>query len=248
MTVATDKTNPPGTVFTSGSGALAQVGKGNTAANLLALISAPFKTEGKRPIHVYYGGTAPESAGTDSYSSAPIGSLFVRFVDAGSSPYTVTECELFIKESVGWKRVLTGPIGDPDTDVDQGALCVKHLDGAQFEALLNTTTNNLFHFNAGDIITKVEVRVTTAAGGAGVIDIGLDAALDGTTADPDGFLDGADGNAAGIYNSDNGTYDGADMVNKFYTCVGDGYMTITSSADLSASSIVGQVAVYYLPA
>ena len=130
--------------------------------------------------------------------------------------------------------------------VTVGAVACKRIDSATLEALLDTSTNNLFAVNTDDLILKVVFCTKTAAGAACTVDIGIDAtAGDG---DADGFVVDADANAAGIYSSENASYDGVHTHAGGYAAAADGYITITSSTDQSASSFVGGAYMLYVPA
>jgi len=136
-----------------------------------------------------------------------------------------------------------------------GVVCVKTLATTQLEALLDTSENDAIAMNAGDVILAVELAVGTACGEAATADVGIDVDLDGTTKDVDALLDGVNLNAAGLYKSNDTvadatahTYTGADLDGGPFVCDDDGYITITSSADESASAFVGTLTVYYIPA
>ena len=142
-------------------------------------------------------------------------------------------------ESVKTTKTLSG-------NVIGGIVSMKYLDGANLKALLDSTTNNIFAMKLNSIIVKVECVIQTASGIAGTIDLGPDATLRTAGADQDGFLALADSNVIGRYSSDNNTYTGAQLKFGQFTCEGDGNITIKSSVNLSASNIIGYVAVYYI--
>jgi hypothetical protein len=99
-TVATDKLEPPGTVFTSGSSALNEAGRADSAKNLLVAFGLPFNDSAcglKVPV-VYYGRTTP----VGGYTSAPMGSMFYQ-VAADD-----TDANVYIRKSTAWTPLLTG--------------------------------------------------------------------------------------------------------------------------------------------
>lgn len=139
--------------------------------------------------------------------------------------------------------------------ITTGVVCVKHIATTELEALLSSAELTLFTVEAGDIILSVELAVLTAAGSTCVVDIGIDAVVDGTTKDIDALIDGANVNAAGLYKSNDTvtdatapTYTGADLDGGPYTCVGGGNILIKSSTDQDSASFVGSVTMYYIPA
>ena len=66
-------------------------------------------------------------------------------------------------------------------------------------------------------------------------------------ADTNGFVESANGGAAGKYSSDSATYSGAQMDFGQFTADADGNITVTSSVDMSAGAFVGFAMVTYLP-
>lgn len=138
--------------------------------------------------------------------------------------------------------------------ITTGPVAAKVIATAQLEALLDTETNNLFAVKAGDVVLDVVLYVGTAAGEAATVDIGPDLAAGGT-ADPNGFITAGNLNAAGKYSAVDTvtdatahTYSGDLLDDGPVTIAADGYITIDSSADESASAFVGQVVMYYIPA
>lgn len=139
--------------------------------------------------------------------------------------------------------------------ITTGPVAAKVIATAQLEALLDTETNNLFAVKAGDVILDIVLYVGTAAGEAATVDIGPDAAAAVGSADPNGCLAAGNLNAAGKYavvdsvtDATAHTYSGDLMDDGPITIAADGYITIDSSADESASAFVGQVVMYYIPA
>jgi len=134
--------------------------------------------------------------------------------------------------------------------ITTGVVCCKKIASAQLELLLDGNENDLFAVNEGDVILKVELVIQATAGAACAVTIGTDVDVDGTTKDPDSLLKAGDANATGIQASDDvaGTYLGADLAFGSLTADDDGYVTITSGADKSDSSFVGEALMYYIPA
>ncbi|MCH9021627.1 MAG: hypothetical protein IID32_02560 [Planctomycetes bacterium] len=130
--------------------------------------------------------------------------------------------------------------------ITTGAICSKRIGSAELKALLDGTTNNLFSVKAGDLVLKVVFHTETASGGVCTIDIGLDAAADGSGADPDGFEEAADANAVGVYSSEDNSYDGVYVRQGGKAAASDGNVTITSSSDQSASSFTGGAYIIYI--
>lgn len=148
-----------------------------------------------------------------------------------------------------WMIQVPGQAADTATGITRGDVRCQVIDSAHLEALLDTVENDLFPISKGDIILSVKLFVATAAGAACAVTIGTDVDVDGTTADPDALLKAADANTAGIYASDNPalTYQGDDLKAGAFVADDDGYLTITSSTDQSASSFVGQAVLMYIP-
>ena len=139
--------------------------------------------------------------------------------------------------------------------ITTGLVAAKVIATTQLEALLDTSTNNLFAVKAGDVILDVILFVGTAAGSACTVDIGPDAAAAVGSADINGCLAAGNANAAGKYSVVDSvtdatahTYSGDLMDDGPITIAADGYITIDSSTDQSASSFIGQVVMYYIPA
>ena len=138
--------------------------------------------------------------------------------------------------------------------ITTGAIAAKVIATTQLEALLDTTTNNLFAVKAGDVILDIILSVGTACGEAATVDIGPDLAAGGT-ADPNGMLTAGNLNAAGKYraldtvtDATAHTYSGDLLDDGPVTIAADGYITIDSSADESSSAFVGQITMLYIPA
>jgi len=130
--------------------------------------------------------------------------------------------------------------------VKGGLIMAKTIYSAQVKPLLDTGTHNLMPISLGDDVLEVRAFVQTAAGTTGVIFVGFDAASNGGVADTDGLLLDADGAVAGVYSSIDPalTYQGASMAFGEWTAA-DGYLTITSGHDLTASAIVVNIVVIY---
>jgi len=71
---------------------------------------------------------------------------------------------------------------------------------------------------------------------------------DGSAKDVNGFIEAADVNAAGVYESSDTTYDGAYIRAGAKVIAADGNMVIESSADQSGGAFVGWLYVLYIPA
>ena len=132
--------------------------------------------------------------------------------------------------------------------ISTGAVACKVIQSAQLEALFDTNENTLFAFKTGDVILAVGIYCGTAAGGACTVDVGLDAVADGAAKDVNGFIEAADVNAAGVYESSDTTYDGAYIRAGAKVIAADGNMVIESSADQSGGAFVGWLYVLYIPA
>ena len=131
--------------------------------------------------------------------------------------------------------------------VKGGLIMAKTIYSAQVKPILDTGTHNLMPISLGDDVLEVRAFVQTAAGTAGVISVGFDAAANGGVADTDGLLLDADGAVAGVYSSIDPalTFQGAAMAFGEWTAAADGYLTITSGHDLTASAIVVNIVVIY---
>lgn len=138
--------------------------------------------------------------------------------------------------------------GSTTANISTGPLAVKVINSTALKALLDTSTNTLVALNDGDIVVEAVIHVKTAAGESCTVTIGTDADVDGTGADVDSLLVDADANSAGSYSSNVVTYDGDDLASGPFTAQGAGNLTITSSADESSSSFVGEARIYYIPA
>jgi len=139
--------------------------------------------------------------------------------------------------------------------ITTGLIAAKVIATTQLEALLDTSTNNLFAVKAGDVILDVILTVGTAAGEAATVDIGLDAAAAVGSADPNGLLAAGNANAEGVYRGKDTvtdatapTYQGDLLDDGPVHIAADGFVVIDSSADESSSSFVGQVTMLYIPA
>ena len=114
---------------------------------------------------------------------------------------------------------------------------------------LDTANNTLFSLKQNDVIEKIEVYVKTASGvGGDTLTIGPDANLRAAGADVNGFMKAVNTNNAGVYSTADPalTYLGAELEDGYFVADADGDVTITSSADLTASAIVLTVKIYFL--
>jgi hypothetical protein len=132
--------------------------------------------------------------------------------------------------------------------VTTGILQFKDIGHDDLRPLLDGATNNLFAFSTSDIIVGAKIFVGTASGVVQTINIGVDASLRTAGADTNGLLKDANSNAGGVYADDNPalTYQGAELINGSFTCQASGYVTITATADLSATAIHAKARVYYI--
>jgi len=137
-------------------------------------------------------------------------------------------------------------VGVESSGVHGGALACKRLASVQLKDLVDGNTNNLFSVNSGDRVVRVEFLVKTAAGSACTVDIGFDVTADGSAADTDGWIAGADANSVGLYGSSDDSYDGVYVLGG-KTAAAAGCVTITSSSDQSSSGFEGQVIMWYMP-
>lgn len=132
--------------------------------------------------------------------------------------------------------------------ITTGAVCSQRIGSTELKALLDGVVNNLFSVKAGDLVLKVVFQVETAAGGVCVVDVGLDAAADGSAGDVDGFLVGGDANVVGVYSSEDNVHDGVYVRRGGQAAAADGNVTVVSSTNQSASSWVGGAYMIYIPA
>jgi hypothetical protein len=170
--------------------------------------------------------------------------------------FNTTENTLKVYSGSAWQTV-AGPPASTAVGLSKGMVACQTLASAQLEALFDTNAHNLFAVKAGDIILSVEVDVSIATGGTGTLDIGLDAAVLGTTADVDALLDGANLNAAGKYRSSDTvtdatahTYSGAKSDIGPFVVIADGFVTceMVSGTTQVAGNFVGSVQMKYIPA
>ena len=160
----------------------------------------------------------------------------------------VGETILIRSDGTAWREVVNYKPSVTASGITSGQVAAKTIASAELEALLDTSTNNLFSVKSGDVILEVRIAVGTAAGAACTVDIGTDADVDGSAADVDSLLAAADANAAENYTSYSPTYAGADSVKGHFISQGDGYVTIKSSTDQSGSAFVGTATMFYIPA
>ena len=132
----------------------------------------------------------------------------------------------------------------------KGIVSIVYIQPATFKALLDSATNNAYLLDGQDIVVAIEVRVGTASGAAQTIDVGWNAAAGGGVADPNGFVIAANSNAAGSYNTNDPayTYTGTLLDNEVTAAanVANGYITVTSTADLTASAFAGYMLIYIM--
>jgi hypothetical protein len=139
--------------------------------------------------------------------------------------------------------------------VTTGLVAAKVMASLQVEALLDTSTNNLFAVEEGDVILDIVCYVGTAAGSTCTVNIGIDAAALGATTDPNGLIEAADFNAVGVYltadtvtDATEPTYVGDVLGEGPVVVDADGYVTLTSSHDLDEGAYTGKIVMYYIPA
>lgn len=129
--------------------------------------------------------------------------------------------------------------------VNTGAVFFKFIGGATILPLLNTSTNNLVSMAAEEIVVDVIFTNIVAAGTACTVTIGADINYDGT-GDVDGFLAAIDANTTNTYRMT--TLDVASQpayVNGLIPNAA-GALTITSSADVSATGWDGGAIIMYV--
>lgn len=143
------------------------------------------------------------------------------------------------------KHEAAGLDGVTASGIHTGPICCKRIATAELMALLDSGTNDLFALETGDRILEIVFNVQTGAGATCTVDIGLDVVADGSTADPNGWVEAADANAAAPYSSTDPTYDGV-YVLPGKAVAADGKVTITSSSDQSSSSFVGECYMIYM--
>lgn len=98
---ADDKLAPPGTIFTSGSSSLVEIGN-RLFKNILANISFPWNDSisGKKNAVVIYTRESPID--DTGYANLPIGSICIRQLVAST---VVTDSEIYLKKRDGWSRM-----------------------------------------------------------------------------------------------------------------------------------------------
>jgi len=133
--------------------------------------------------------------------------------------------------------------------ITTGAVACKRIDSATLKALLTNSTQNLFAVKQNDLVLCVKLFIETA-GGACTVTVGPDANVESGGADTDGYLKAGDANSTGVQSSDDvaGTYMGDLLLSGAHSADGDGYVTVTSSADISAGAFVGGALMFYIPA
>lgn len=134
----------------------------------------------------------------------------------------------------------------PVTGYAQGVLSMKTIDSTRLKALLDTTTNELFSVNAGEIIIAVQVYVQTPHAEAAAAAIGVDANARTAGADADGLIKTLDLNTKGLYKSDDDANYGALQEMGYFEADGNGFITITSTVDCSSGAFVGGAVMYYI--
>ena len=133
------------------------------------------------------------------------------------------------------------------TTYDQAPVSVRMIDSATVKALLDGSINDLCDIANGERVIGAEFITQTPAGTAGIVQIGVDGDARSAGADGDGLLKSCDANSAGIYLHTNASYRGALMDFGWFEADGAGKLTITADSNLSASSWVGAVIIYYTP-
>lgn len=134
----------------------------------------------------------------------------------------------------------------PSTGYAQGVLSMKTIDSTRLKALLDTTTNELFSVNAGEIVVAVQVYVQTAHALAAAAAVGVDANARTAGADADGLIKTLDLNTKGLYKSDDEANYGALQEFGYFEADGNGFITITSTVDCSSGAFVGGAVMYYI--
>lgn len=169
-----------------------------------------------------------------------------------------TELYLFSPNSIrvvsngtDWEVISRSGGNYVNTDgVRYGYARTKLIYGSTLTNLLDSNTQEAIPMNAGDVILSVNLYVGTVSSYAESIDVGADSALIGAAADTNGFIELADSNAVGKYESNDvaGTYAGLLIANGYFICQDDGFVTISATADISGSALTGSLVVTYIPA
>ena len=188
---------------------------------------------------------------TDEYSAfPPVTSNHVRLAEVTTSGGAVSAIVdvrgQHVLTAFGHPVGIDALVGVESGGVHGGALACKRRASVELKALLDGNSNNLFTVKSGDRVLGVEFLVKTAAGAACVVDVGFDAAADGSVADADGWIVGADADSAGFYGSSDDGYDGIYVLGG-KAAAAAGNVTVTSSSDQSASGFEGQIVIWYLP-
>lgn len=158
---------------------------------------------------------------------------------------------------------------DATTGITDGVIAKKVISAAKFKALLgdgegtSSTEVNLFELSEGDIVTDLSIVFTKSTTECNLT-VGVDAGAQGTTKDADGIfttlaLDSSDAKIdfTGLYAATDDTDSdvtyasnaGAEIVNGLFTAKGDGYITLSTSADIAGDgTFVGQAVLTYIPA
>lgn len=126
------------------------------------------------------------------------------------------------------------------------------IQDGELKAYLNGTTQSLVALKTGDMILSCRLYISTASGtGTDRISIGVDNTVRTAGAVTDGFIKDVNANSAGIYASTSAsgfsTYVGSLGKIGYQVADGNGYITITSNANMTASPLVCTLVIEVLP-
>lgn len=185
--------------------------------------------------------------GDIAVTNAGVVSIGALKITAGMIKTDAVTSDKIIAGAVTEAKVAHDGTDYQETGVLASKLMVDDAAGDQLRLLLDSNTNDLFEFNENDIITKVVFYTDLAAGVVCLVDIGGNADLIPGGADPTAFIEQADANVGASQYSSENTYEGNELKRGRYKC-SSGWMTITSTVNISASAFRGGVVVTYLPA
>ena len=128
-----------------------------------------------------------------------------------------------------------------------GIVLFKHVNAADFKALLDTGTNNLFAVETNDILLEVVIHLNAVSTVACNLIVGLDAAAVGALTDTNALITtiAINGGARRSITS----YDtiGDELASGMVQCAAAGYVTVTSDANVTAdATLVAAISIKYM--
>ena len=182
-------------------------------------------------------------------STTTLGTSSPNYTPVANDVYfNTTDKTTYYYTGSAWKPMSVGSVAAA-SGITVGPVKAQYIAPANFKALLNTSTNDLFAIKAGDIVLDVSVITSIASTVTSVINIGTDVDLDGTTADIDSLIVSADSETVGKVSFGNVTYDGSDAAGGLpFIADDDGYITVDSTVDITAEDdFVGCAIMTYIP-